>query len=421
MDIPFKIAFNTGAQLIGKAATAISTIIVTILITRNFSVGDFGSYTAILSYVALFYVFTDFGFNAIFVREAGGDQEKQKEYFKNLLALRLVVSILVAFVAIAILAFTAHSSLVKLGIIVGIGILITQSFVTTTLALFQARIRYDQALITDIFWAVSNLIFVYIAVTNFNSILFVILALVAGGLVRVLVALYLAKFQLGVLSFVFDTKFWWNMALAAFPIGLITIFSQFNAQIDKQVVFLANYKQSLNLNGEIAAGFYGLAYKIFELAIVLPTYIMNVGFPLMIRKKEEGTQSLINFSKNLGGVLFLVGTIGLAVGWFIAPLIVDILGAESFAPSVLTTRILLVGFPLFFITPLTLWLAIILKRTKEMVFIYGFVAALNLVANLIFVPAFGYNAAAIVTIISELVIFLLSLGVLFVYLRAEKR
>ena len=419
MNTPFKIALNTSVQLAGKVATTLSTLIITIIITRNFAVGDFGSYTAILSYIAVFYVFTDFGFNAIFVRETGKDQEKQKEYFKNLLGLRLVSSILVAFLATAVLAFTGHSNLVKLGIILGLGIIIAQSFLATSLALFQARIRYDQSMIADSLGALANVVFVYIAATNFGSILFVIGALVLGNTVRAAVALYLAKFQIGIFGFCFKKTFWQKFVFAAFPIGLITVFSQFNAQIDKQIVLLVDYKSSLGLSGEIAAGVYGLAYKVFELAIVFPTFVMNVGYPIMIRKRQEGISTLIIFSKKLAGFLFGLGILCLILGWFLAPLIVGILGGDKFAQSILTTRILLVGFPLFFITPITLWLAITLHKTKEMMFIYGFAAAFNLVANLIMVPNFGYNAAAVVTILSELMIFSLSVGVLLIHFRAK--
>ncbi len=420
MNIPFKIAFNTSAQLFGKAATTISTVIITILITRNFLVGDFGNYTAIFSYIALFYVFTDFGFNAIFVRETGSDQSKQKEYFKNLLGLRLVTTILVAFLAIAILSFTAHSSLVKLGIVIALGVLVAQSFVASSLALFQARIRYDQAAIADIFGAVANLIFVYLAVSYFNSILFVVWALVLGNFVRVIVALYLVKFQIGVLSMTFDRIFWRKMVVAALPIGLITVFSQFNSQIDKQIVLLADYKPSLVLSGESAAGFYGLAYKVFELAIVLPAFVMNVSYPIMVGKSKEGLPVLFDFSKKLGKLLLILGFGGLVLGWFMAPFAINILGGAKFSESVFTTRLLLLGFPLFFVTPITLWLGVILKKTKELLFIYGFAALFNLVANLVFVPQFGYNAAAVITIASEFLILSMSTTVLLLFVQAKK-
>jgi len=418
MNIPFKLAYNTTVQLIGKAITTFSTVIIIyVLVIPKFSVGEFGVFNTILSYTALFYVFTDFGLNAIFVREAGSDPEKQKEYFKKLLGLRLVASILVAFIATAVLAFTNYPSLAKLGIIIGLGLIIAQTFSATSLALFQARIRYDQAVIADTIGAVANLILVFLAVRGFDSILFVVAALVAGGAIRVLVAFYLVRFQLGEISLAFDASFARKIVLAALPIGLIFIFSQFNAQIDKQVVLLANYKPSLDLTGVVAAGFYGFAYKIFELAIYLPAFVMNVGYPIMVQKKEAGIGSLISFTKKLAIALVFLGVVGLILGWVAAPFIFDVPIFQKFSPALLAIRILFLGFPLFFVTPLTLWLAITLGKTKEMLFVYGFAAAFNFVANLTLVPSFGYNAAAVITIASELLILLLSLGVLSISLR----
>lgn len=412
MNIPFKLAFNTTFQILGRVFTAISTAIITFLIAENFSISDYGSYTVVLSYISLFYVFSDFGLNAVFVREVGHDEERQRVYFKNLLGLRLVIAIATSFFAITILAFTDHPKLVKLGVIFALGILIAQTFSATALALFQAKIRYDQSLVADVFGAVANLLFVYLAVTNFSNIIFVIMALVAGSSVRAGVALYLARHQAQAFAFVFDVKLWRSLLVTALPIGLITIFSQINSQIDKQIVLLANYKPNFALTGEVAAGIYGFAYKLFELVITVPTYILNVGFPMMAKKKDEGGEKLLLFSKKLGAGLLVLSIIAGLIAIVIAPYIIEIIGAGKFEESVFTSRILFLGLPLFFVTPLTLWIGIILEKTKELLFIYGFTAFFNLVANLVFVPKFGYNAAAIITIVTEGIILVLSFTII---------
>jgi len=419
MNIPFKLTYNTSVQIFGRIITTASAALITYLVASK-SVGNYGVYTAILSFISLFYVLTDFGFNAIFVREVGSDSEKQKEYFRNLLGLRIVVSILVVFIATAILSFTSYSTLVKLGIIIGLFIIIAQSLATTALAIFQAKIRYDQVLISDTFGAIANLIFVYLAVVNFSSILFVIGALVIGNSIRSLVALYLARFQLGNLEISFNKSFWEKIIIPAIPIGLLAVFSQFNAQIDKQIVFLAHYKPSLDLTGQTAAGIYGLAYKVFEFGVAIPAFIMNVGYPIMVQKRGESLDRLLTFSKRLGIALLLIGFFGLIVGWIASPWIFTLPGLEKFSQSVPSLRILLVGLPIFFITPLSLWLAISLKKEREMMFIYGFSAVFNFVTNLVFVPSFGYNAAAVITIVSEGLILLLSMGVLYLSVKNKE-
>ncbi|HSX58171.1 MAG TPA: polysaccharide biosynthesis C-terminal domain-containing protein, partial [Candidatus Saccharimonadales bacterium] len=62
---------------------------------------------------------------------------------------------------------------------------------------------------------------------------------------------------------------------------------------------------------------------------------------------------------------------------------------------------------------LLLWLTIVLNKEKFLPFIYGFAAVVNLSLNLYLVPKYGYNSAAWVTLLSELIIMLLLLLVLY--------
>ena len=100
MNTPLRLTYSTLFQIFGRGATAFSTALVTFLVTRSLGVNDFGNFTAILSYITLFFVFTDFGINAIFVREVSNEKSKQKDYYKNLLGLRLIVTFFTAFIAI---------------------------------------------------------------------------------------------------------------------------------------------------------------------------------------------------------------------------------------------------------------------------------------------------------------------------------
>lgn len=420
MNIPFQIASNTFYQLLGRFLTSFSTVIVTIIITSNFSIADFGNFVVITSYISLFYVFTDFGLNAIYVREVGNDKAKQANYFRNLIGIRVALSTVFAFLAVAILGFSNHSSQVKLGIILALGILITQSLSMSVLAFFQTKIKYQYALIGDFLYTLSAVCLVYFSAIFGSNILLVILALVIASFIKTSTLLYISKIRFDISGIEFDFKFWKKFIITALPIGLITIFSQINAHIDKQIVFLSSYNTNLGYDGAVAAGIYGLSYKVFEFAIVLPSFIMNIGFPIMIQKKTEGFSHLLNFSKKLGIILLSLGLLCLFIGWFITPFLIDILGQGKFIDSVYTTRILLFGFPLFFITPLSLWLAITLKKELEILFIYSFVAVTNIVLNLYFVPVYGYNAAALITILSELLLLFLTAFLLFISIRNKQ-
>ena len=63
MNTSQKVAYNTVAQLIGKAATTITTLLLTVLITRRFGPAGYGDFTVMMAYAALFYIVAAFPIN----------------------------------------------------------------------------------------------------------------------------------------------------------------------------------------------------------------------------------------------------------------------------------------------------------------------------------------------------------------------
>ena len=88
---------------------------------------------------------------------------------------------------------------------------------------------------------------------------------------------------------------------------------------------------------------------------------------------------------------------------FLIPFIYDVRFAPSKAPLV----ILASGIPFFFLSALLWHVLIIFDRQKNLVLVYGAGALFNLIVNLIFIPRFGYIAAAVTTVVSEAFILLL--------------
>ena len=101
------VATNTLAQIVGKFITAGVTFITTILIARYYGVSGYGEFTKITAFIALFYLVSDFGFNAIVLRLISEQPKKENYFFQNLLALRIVFSLFVTGLAVFV-AFFLH-------------------------------------------------------------------------------------------------------------------------------------------------------------------------------------------------------------------------------------------------------------------------------------------------------------------------
>ena len=87
-----KVIANTVFQIIGKAITAATTFLLTIIIGRSLGPAGYGEFTKIFVFVGYFYAIYDFGLNNIFVKVTSGknlgkflERETSDEYAQNYL------------------------------------------------------------------------------------------------------------------------------------------------------------------------------------------------------------------------------------------------------------------------------------------------------------------------------------------------
>jgi len=415
MVLSVRLVLNTFAQLIGKFATTATTLFIIFLITQNLGDRGLGTFAVITSYVALFYIIADFGLNAVLIKEIAREPEKTTHYFNNLLTLRIFLSILLAFVAISILSFLPYNSEIKLGIILGTLTILTSGIFTTANSIFQEKLRYDKSTIADFLGALTTLALSYLVLSAGASVIWVIGAYVLGGITRIVSSLLFASSYLQNLRISFDFNLWQRLLILALPLGITTILSQVNANIDKIIVSLVKFSPNLNLNNIEATGAYGLSYRIFEVSLVLPTYALNAAYPILVRHKLQGYERLKDSSRKLIISLFILANFFLIIGFFLAPYIINFFpGRESvnILGSTTALRILLFALPIFYVSAPLFWLVVTLDQQKFLGFIFGFSALVNIFLNIVFVPKYGYTAAAFVTIITEgLILGLLTLVV----------
>lgn len=396
MSLKTKIAGNTLAQIISKGIASATTFLITLIIARQYGAEGYGDFTKIFSFIVLFYLVSDFGMNAVFLRES----TDKKIHIASIAAVRVVLGIVLIFLALAILAFLpfypetgdGFSPLVKLSIIVLSPTIIIMGLTTTFNALFQKHLRYDKATISSALGSIMILSLIVLLSRAQASIVLLVSSYVAGGMVTVVSAYVLSK---SITSWV---KINWLEQLAigksllflSLPLGLTLVFSVINFRAD--VFILTLYRTT----GEV--GIYGLASKFFEFALTIPTFFMNAVYPILlgvISDPQKSNRLVMRSLYTMGGlsvVLAIVGIIG-------APLLV--LVEDDFVGSVLPFRILIASLPLFFISSVFMWYLIAQNKRWSLVWVYGVGMICNILLNIIFIPRYGTPAAAITTAVSE--------------------
>ncbi len=399
MQTYLKIGVNSFSQLLGRVFSASTTVLVTILITRNLSREVWGDFVTVISFIALFTLIADFGLNGYVLKIFSASEERIEKSFGELLGLRIVLSLVAIFLGLAVLAFVPHSFAVKTGIVVGLIMILFQSVFSSTAIVFQYKLRYDLYAISDIIGSLAILLLVFLATLTKTPLIFIVAIFVLGSFVRSMVGLLLARSLISFRGISFSLLSFRSLMTSSLPLGLMIIFAQINNNIDKQIIALSDPK-FLGVSAAIAVGIYGLAYRIFDFSVSLPTYVVNAAYPILLNKIKDNEEELFKFSRQLLIILVTIGGLAAIVGWFLTPLVISLFG--SYSEAVLPTRILFLGLPVFFATSLLVWLLVTLNKEIVLPFIFGFAALLNLVLNLILIPRFGYNAAAWVTIITEI-------------------
>ena len=396
MNTREKVAYNTVAQLVGKAATTITTLLLTVLITRRFGPSGYGNFTIMLAYAALFYIVADFGLNAIALRDFAVDEGKILRYLKNLIGLRLVMALALFAIGATALVFFPYSRLVKMGVLIGLLTIFTQALFTTANAIFQVKLRYDLSVLADILGSVTILTLAFLTIERSGELLPIVGSYVVGGVVMVAVSLYFVRRLVGGVGVGWDGGLWKYLFVSALPLGITTIFTVILQKADAILLSV--------MSGSTAVGLYGVAYKIFEFALVFPTFFVNSVYPIMVRHFKDGQERLLRTVRHSGMFLLAVAILGLVVGWVLSPLMIRVVAGPKFVESIRALRLLLLGLPIFYLSALFLWLMITLGKQKQIPFIYAIGAVSNVVLNLIFIPRYSFYGSAIITWASELLI-----------------
>jgi O-antigen/teichoic acid export membrane protein len=385
------IASNTAAQLVAKFFGASLTLLTTYYTIHLAGLELFGDYTKIVVLVAVGFTMIDFGLNADAIRHSQRG-EAMMTNFRQLLLARLFLSGVVVGVLNIIIHLLpgGYSPAVKSVFWLASVTIVCQGIYTSANAWFQYHLAYwgstIAVLVGSLVSTLLTLLFLVRGATLFN----VILAYTLGGIAMALVALLLLPRVLTI-HLLHDWR--WSGLRAtlrrSLALGAILVASILASKMD--TIVMGIYRSSAEV------GQYGFAYRVFDVLLVFPIFIMNALYPLLVKSKTELLQPTLWF---LAGTGVVAGFLSYAL----APLIIYIRPGMELA--IISLRILVIALPLFYVTAPLMWQLIVAKRDRVVFFTYLGAAAANLLGNLLVVPRYGAPAAAITTGLTELCILL---------------
>ncbi len=347
---------------------------------------------------------TDFGLGILLTREVSRERSQANRYLTNATILRIALW-LISLIPFGLIAwgYVAFSDTTNItpDTALTFGLLmfsLLPSNISASLAfLFNAYERFEYRVAVDVLTRIVSISF---------GVTFLLLGYgyVGLGTASILTNLFtLAAFYYLVRTTLFVPR--WEpdrglirwMVFESYPLMFNNLLSSLFFRIDAMIL--------PTLKGVDVLGYYNTAYKFVDALNFIPSNFTLAIFPALTRLAVSSKEAMLRaYLLSLKLLLWLalpitVGTI------FIAHELIDLTGGSAYLPhSAIALQVLIWFLPFSFINSVTHYVLIALgqQRFLTKAFIIGVV--FNVVANLIAIPPLSYVGAALVTILSEIVL-----------------
>jgi O-antigen/teichoic acid export membrane protein len=149
---------------------------------------------------------------------------------------------------------------------------------------------------------------------------------------------------------------------------------------------------------------YGLAYKVIEAFIVLPSYFMITLFPEIARMDTDSERLRSVMSQALA-VMELIAVPVLVLVVALADPIVVLIGGSEFEDAALVLQILMIGLAISFVNGVYGNALVAIGRQAKLFWLSLLVLGANIAMNLVAIPLWGVEGAAVAVSLSELIAF----------------
>jgi O-antigen/teichoic acid export membrane protein len=391
------VAFGMSAQLIIK----IISFAFSIFIVRHLGAEEYGQYAAVLAFGAIFVFFADLGLSPYTVRAVARHRDSEDaereigSLYGNVLALRLILSAITGIFVVAF-AYLTDQPLVMVGAIMlnAVGLMMYGVQGTSDAALTGYE-RIDRSSRIKV---ISQIVFVALGG------LALILGLGYYGLIYATLAstalltylCLLAAHKLGVRPRWPNWRMWLPLLRASLPFGIIALATGISAKFDSVLLNL--------FHGDRAVGYYNAVYNLVFSAVLFSNVINTSLFPSLTRKAAQSLYGLTPIYERTMRYLLIL-SLPIAAGcWALADQIVPFLFGQDYRAATPALAVVIWVVPLMYLTEFLGYITVIRGEESQVARSLVISSSCNVALNMALVPSFGFIGAAVITVVTELIL-----------------
>lgn len=415
-----KIASNTISQIFSKVWTAIVAIFLLNILRNYFPLDVMWLYEKIYNYVWIFVFLADLWLYAITIREITNNKEKEAFIVWNVMSLRLFLWIFILFLSIFIAYFLPwyNSTLALLSIFISSIFTILQLLNSSILAMMQANMKVEFSAFSLIFWKIVNLFWVFFIayyfypkefIQNsdyFTPFIYIMIVWVISVWINTILNYFYAR-KITKFWFCFDFNYIKYIFKISIPYWLALFLSVVYFKMDVMMLSIMEWS-----NENIAL--YTLPMKIIEVIMVIWWFYMTSMLPSLTKKFKE--KNILEVDKIIDisfKVLFMFSSMVFVLWVLFREYIILIVANQKYLDETIrfnSSDAFLVVFSVilfYFISLVFIYTFVASEKQNRLLKINIIVTIFNFLWNLFFIPIFSFIWSWIVTLLSQILLFIL--------------
>jgi O-antigen/teichoic acid export membrane protein len=388
------LAIRGGAiRVLGYVSGVLISLGSAAILVRHLGIATFGRYVTVTSLIALVGSFTEAGIGAYGIRESARlPDAARRRLLSELLGVRLTFTALGIGLATGFAWVAGYTNVLVVGtLIAGVGLL--HQVATDVLSVpLQAELRLGRLAVVDFTRRLVALVLIAcLAAIGAGLLPFVAVSIVAGAVALLLLTWLVRN------SVAFRPRFDWHSWKASFvdsvPFGVAVSAAALYFYITIIVMSL--------IATERQTGIFATSFRIIQVALAIPGLVLTAVFPLLARDSGRS-------EPDLGGGLSKVFDVAIIFGVWLslvtamgASVIIAVVAGSKGHAAASVLRIQGIVLAVSFIWGSSMFALLALHRYRPMLIACLVAVPVNLVLNLVLVPALGARGGAVADVATE--------------------
>lgn len=403
-----KIIKNFSYMFLGNVYAKILTILMAVYLARKFGPSYFGIISFSTVFITYFSMLANMGLQSLGIVRAARDKENVEENVDIIISLRIILSIIVfSILLITIISINKDVNIKIMIFISGISIIVNSFCLDWVFNALQKMKYISYYLIIN---STLSFIFTFIPLylNIYNNIYIVPIASALSLTISnvYLLIVYKKKEKLHV-KFIINYRKYKELIMSAWPFFFSGMFAAINCNVDTLMLGF--------MRTDFEVGLYNSVYKLVNALTLFVSFIFIPLYPVFIEYYNEKKYNELSVIINKVRKLLYLFAIPLSVAAFTVQreTIITLYG-QQYKGAVSVFTVLVIYVAIFYIRELYGYELTAWGLQKKYMNIVLISSMYNIISNAIFIPAYGIEAAAINTLISEVI------NIIFMYRLSRK-